>query len=114
MHNNTHPLEQDEVMAYLDGELIGELAVEVRHHFILFQWMCVVMHLRPPPRPDWPPGVSDLRCRLRQIAASWPAPGVPSAPCGHGTGAIALCSTEVAAIRQCRYKIGRASCRERV
>ena len=32
MHNNTHPLEQDEVMAYLDGELTGETAAKAAEH----------------------------------------------------------------------------------
>lgn len=32
MQNNTHPLEQDEVMAYLDGELTGETAARAAEH----------------------------------------------------------------------------------
>src|ERR1039458_1363897 len=32
MQNNLHPLEQDEVMAYLDGELTGETAAKAAEH----------------------------------------------------------------------------------
>src|ERR1019366_1619638 len=32
MQNNTHPLEQDEVMAYLDGELTNEAAAKAAEH----------------------------------------------------------------------------------